>query len=192
MDKSPPAPADSALDLLHDCAVLSRAREELSLRSQDKKSFDVVYQARISAMIGVLNLFLDPELPYTWREASMVVAKAQGNGSTRARSIRTWVLDFIREGRLPLHSYGYTRQTVLEDNDILQEIQDKLSKKLRAGFIKAQDVCDIVASEKLQNIFLRLGIRKPSISLATAKRWLGKLKWHYNKMKNGMYIDGHE
>ena len=82
MDESPPAPADSALDLLHDRAVLSRAREELSLRSQDKKSFDVVYRACISIMIGVLNLFLDPELPYTWREALMVIAKAQGNGST--------------------------------------------------------------------------------------------------------------
>jgi len=39
---------------------------------------------------------------------------------------------------------------------------------------------------------LQLGIRKPSILLATAKRWLGKLNWHYNKMKNGIYIDGHE
>jgi len=74
----------------------------------------------------------------------------------------------------------------------LQEIQDELLKKLKVGFIKAQDVCDIVTSEKLQNSFLWLGIQKPSILLATAKRWLGKLKWHYNKIKNRMYIDGHE
>ena len=74
----------------------------------------------------------------------------------------------------------------------MQEIQDELSKKSKVGFIKAQDVCDIIASEKLQNSFLWLGIQKPSVSLATAKRWLGKLKWCYNKMKNRMYIDGHE
>jgi hypothetical protein len=24
------------------------------------------------------------------------------------------------------------------------------------------------------------------------QRWLGKLNWHYSKMKNGMFIDGHE
>jgi hypothetical protein len=82
VDESPPAPVDSALDLLRDRAALSRARKKL--QSQDK-SLDVVFRARISAMIGVLNLFLDPGLSYTWREASMVVAKAQGNGSARAQ-----------------------------------------------------------------------------------------------------------
>ena len=93
-DESPAAPADKALDLLRDCAALSRARETLMLRSQDKL-LDVVFRAHISAMVGVLNIFLDPDLPYTWRKASMVVAKAQGHGSTRARSIRAWILDFV-------------------------------------------------------------------------------------------------
>lgn len=122
----------------------------------------------------------------------MVVATAQGHGVARARSIRTWVLDFVREGRLPFHSYGYTRQTVLEDEDLLKEIQEELSEKSKAGFIKAQDVCDIVAGEKIQNLFSRMGIHKPGISQSTAQRWLAKLKWRYSKAKNGMYIDGHE
>ncbi len=162
------------------------------LSQNQDKGLDVVFWARITAMIGVLNLFLDPDLPYTWREVLMVVAKAQGHGLTRARSIWTWVLDFVREGKLPLHSYGYTQQTVLEDEEILKEIQEELSKKSRAGFIKAQDICDIVASEKFQDLFLQLGIHKPSISLTMAQRWLVKLKWCYTKAKNGMYIDGHE
>jgi hypothetical protein len=135
-DKSPPSPVDSALDLLRDRAALLKARESLLLQSQDKSSLDVVFRARMTAMIAVLNLFLDLELSYTWREASMVVAKAQGHGSTRARSVRTWVLDFVRDGRLPFHSYGYTRQTVLEDEEVLQEIQEELSAKSKAGFIK--------------------------------------------------------
>jgi len=122
----------------------------------------------------------------------MIVAKAQGHGSTRARSFRTWVLDFVREGTLPLHSYGYTRQTALEDEEVLQAIQEALSEKSKVGFIKAQDVCDIVASENLQNLFSRLGVHKPSISLTTAQRWLAKMKWHYAETKKGMYIDGHE
>ena len=143
-------------------------------------------------MIGVLNLFLDPGLSYTWRESSMIVAKAQGHGSTRARSVRMWILDFVREGKLPLHSYGYTRSTVLEDDDVLQEIQRQLSERAKSGFIKAEDICDTVASESLQILIARLGVHKPSISRKTAQRWLARLKWHYSKKKNGMYIDGHK
>jgi hypothetical protein len=143
-------------------------------------------------MIGVLNLFLDPGLSYTWRVSSLIVAKAQGHGTTRARSVRAWVLDFVQEGKLPFHSYGYTRQTALEDDDVLQMIQDELNEKAKGGFIKAEDVCEIVASEKIQGLFLRQGIHKPSISKTAAQRWLAKLKWRYSKKKNGMYIDGHE
>jgi hypothetical protein len=32
-------------------------------------------------MAGAINLYLDPELSYTWREASLLVAKSQGRGS---------------------------------------------------------------------------------------------------------------
>ena len=37
-----------------------------------------------------------------------------------------------------------------------------------------------------------MGIHKPGISQSMAQRWLAKLKWRYSKVKNGMYIDGHE
>jgi hypothetical protein len=84
-DESPPAPVDSALDLLRNHAALLRAQK--SLQRQDR-SLDVVFQARILAMIGVLNLFLDLGLSYTWREASMIVAKAQGHGANCMCSVR--------------------------------------------------------------------------------------------------------
>jgi hypothetical protein len=93
-DQSPPGPVDNVLELLHNYAALSQTQKKLSLQSQDK-SLDVVFQAHILAMVRVLNLFLDPELLYTWREASMIVAKAQGHGSTCTHSIRAWVLGFI-------------------------------------------------------------------------------------------------
>jgi hypothetical protein len=143
-------------------------------------------------MIGILNLFLDPGTSYTWREASTIVAKAQGHGPNRARSVRAWILDFVQEGTLPLHSYGYARPTVLEDDKVLQEIQGELNERAKGGFIKAKDVCEIVASAKIQILFAWLGIHKPTISRATAQRWLAKLDWRYSKKKNGMYIDGHE
>jgi len=62
VDESPTAPVDSALELLRDCAALSKAQERLQ---RQEKSLDVIFQARIDAMIGALNLFLDPKLLYT-------------------------------------------------------------------------------------------------------------------------------
>jgi hypothetical protein len=77
---------------------------------------------------------------------------------------------------------------VLEDNDVLQEIQEELAEKAKGGIIKAEDVCEIVVSKKIQTLFARLGVHKPGISKTTAQRWLAKLKWRYSKKKNGMYI----
>jgi len=127
-------------------------------------------------MVVVLNIFLDLGLSYTWREALMIVTKAQGHRSTCAHSVQTWILDFVWEGRLPFHSFCYTRQTVLEDDNISQEIQSELSERAKSGFIWAEVVCELVASKKFQTMFARLRIHKPTISKATAHRWLAKLR----------------
>jgi hypothetical protein len=74
----------------------------------------------------------------------------------------------------------------------LQEIQEALMEKAKNSFVKAEDLCEIVTSERLQALFARLGIHKPTISQLTAQWWLAKMKWQYRKMKNRMYIDGHE
>ena len=62
--KSPISLADNALALLRDNVVLSRAWEKLLSQGRDKL-LDVIFQAHISAMVGVLNLYLDPKFPYT-------------------------------------------------------------------------------------------------------------------------------
>ena len=67
-----------------------------------------------------------------------------------------------------------------------------MTEKAGKGFLKAQDVVDIVESPELQEVLALKGISKPSISLKTALRWLEKLGWSYGKLKNGMYLDGHE
>ncbi len=143
-------------------------------------------------MLGVINLFLDPDLPYTWRKASIVIAKAQSAGPNQACNIRRWIFEFVKEGKLPLHSYSYKKPTALEDKGVAQEIQKRLSEKAKTGFIKTEDLCEIVASDSIQGMFLQLGIKKPSISLSTAQHWLEKLNWKYRNKSNGMYIDGHK
>lgn len=118
-DKTRQTPVDAALDLLLDRAVLLRAQEMMSKKGQDK-SIDIIFRASICAMVSVLNLFLDLDLLYTWRKASMIVAKAQVHSSSQVRSIRKWVLDFVQEGTLLIHLYFYAWETALENEGILQ------------------------------------------------------------------------
>lgn len=120
----------------------------------------------------------------------MVVAKAAGHGPAWAHTIQKWVLDFVRDGTLPIHCYS--QKAILDNEDILQGIQEQLIEKAKASFIKAEDICEIVASERIQLMFTQLGIHQPSISLSMAHRWLSRLKWRYGKRSNGMYFDGHK
>lgn len=184
---------ETALGYLQDRPCLQAARDRLAvLVEESDKKCDLILRGRIQAMVGLLNLFLDEGLGYTWRQASLVVAKMQSLNITRARSIRRWVLHFLRTQQLPHHKYKRTRSTVLEDEDISQEIQLVLAEQMKTGTIKATDLVDIIASPKMQEQFTHAGIIKPSISERTAHRWLGRLGWRYGKQKNGMYIDGHE
>lgn len=140
-------------------------------------------------MAGAINLYLDPELLYTWREASLLVAKSQGYGSYRARSIRRWIHKYLASGKLPLDFTGHYCSSTLEDEDIAQSIQLHLVEIAKNGYIRAQDVVDFVATEKIQGM---LSSKNRGICLWTAQRWLHKLDWRYGRKKRGMYIDGHE
>ena len=72
------------------------------------------------------------------------------------------------------------------------EIKSQLMLKNGEGFLKAEDVAEVIASPEVQAIFARKGIIKASIFVKTALRWLEKLGWRYGKLRNGMYLDGHE
>ncbi len=143
-------------------------------------------------MIGVLNVYTDENMGYSWKRASEVVAKMQGSGTNRARRICEWAMGFLRWGDLPLHQLKRKRGTIIDDEDVTEEIKTRMTEKTRGGFLKAQDVVDIVASPEMQAKFTLKGISKPSISIKTGLCWLEKLGWTYRKLKNGMYLDGHE
>lgn len=40
-------------------------------------------------MVGAINLYLDSEVSFTWRQASLLVSKMQGHGPAHARNIRS-------------------------------------------------------------------------------------------------------
>jgi hypothetical protein len=182
---------DHALNLLHNHDMLVSIRNRLNGKIKEIKT-DQVLCGRIMAMVGLLNIFLNDQLRYTWRQSSMIVAASGGHGTTRARSIREWALKYIRSGQLPYHGYSRKRWTVLQDEDVAQEIQLELTKAERGGLITATDLVDLVVSPKMQQHFQQIGISKPSISEQTAQRWLVQLGWQYRRHSGGMYIDGHE
>jgi hypothetical protein len=63
-DKSLATPVEQTLDLLQDHIVLLEAQKMLSEKSQDK-SLNIILRAQIYAMLGVINLFLDTDIPHT-------------------------------------------------------------------------------------------------------------------------------
>jgi hypothetical protein len=144
--------------------------------SKDKK-IDVLFRARIVSMASTLSLFLDLELEYTWREASLISLKAQGQGVNHTQCIREWILRYLWHGELPFHRLGQARWTVLEDEDVAREIKLKLTEQTKGHFMKASDVVDVVASPELQVVLRQKGINKPSISERTVWRWLAELGW---------------
>jgi len=143
-------------------------------------------------MVGTLNLYLDPQLSYTWREASLIASKSQGHGVNHARNLRTWIHQYLGSKRLPIHRYGKLRTSVLQDEDFSQSIQLHLQKIAKDGYIRAQDIVDFMETPEMQTKLDEIGSRKKKISLRTAQRWLHTMGWRYKRKRNGMYIDGHE
>ena len=144
-------------------------------------------------MVGTLNLYLDPELQYTWWEASLVAAKSMGtgikNGSKQARNIHTWIHNYLAQDRLPTHHHGQHSKSILDHEDFAQDIQLHLMVIAKNSYIHAQDVVDYVTTLKIQE---KLGSKSHTILVQTAQRWLKQLNWQYGKKPNGMYVDGHE
>jgi hypothetical protein len=157
-----------------------------------KDNLDVIIQARVTAMIGLLNFYTDEDLGYSWIKASKMVAKMRRHGTHHARRICEWTMGFLKWRDLPFHHLNQKQGTIIDDEDIAEEMKTQIKEKASRGFLKAQNVVEIVTSPSMQEIFTLKGISKPSISVKTVLHWLENLGWAYGKLKNGMYLDGHE
>src|SRR5882724_11867817 len=80
------------LDSQHICDFpsLRQARARLTICGRDKQ-LNVVFRAQITTMVGTLNLYLDSELLFGWREASLIAAKAAGHGVKNAHNVQRWI-----------------------------------------------------------------------------------------------------
>ncbi len=187
---TPKSPTDNALELWKDSKKLGEACATLTTKSKDP-CIDIVLRTRLTGMVGVLNLYLDPQVQYSWTDASLVVARVQGSGETKVRMLRKWILTFVRVGQLPFQKSG-KKWSILKDEDVKGALQLELMEHTKGRCIMAKDIVDIVSTPRLQGLFSRAGITKPSISERTAHHWLTRLEWQYGLPQKGMYVDGHE
>ena len=91
-DKTHETGPDQALGKLdwYDFPSLLQARARFTIESKNKE-IDVFFRAHITGMVGTLNLYINPELSYTWWEASLIMAKAVGHGIRHAHNLHACV-----------------------------------------------------------------------------------------------------
>jgi hypothetical protein len=102
------------------------------------------------------------------------------------------VARFTHTKELPGHRHGQTWQSVLNNENITDEIKTTLGEKAKNGFLTVVDVVEVVSSPRIQAQLAQAGIFRPLIARSMACCWLRKLGWRHGKHQNGMYIDGHE
>ncbi|KAF7768417.1 hypothetical protein Agabi119p4_7660 [Agaricus bisporus var. burnettii] len=133
-----------------------------------------------------------------WMRASRDVALINGHsrrgsqlpGKSRAEKLRRWVREFIQDqGELPIVDWNTVGRSLIDDEDIAQEIHMHLQcLKAQGEDINAEAVVRFTDTPEM---LTRLQ-RKKAISLSTAKTWMHKMGYRWNYDPKGQYVDGHE
>ena len=100
-----------------------------------KNDLDLFFQAWITNMIALINLFLDPQLDFGWIESSELAAKAAGRGINHAQHLHCWVVNYMQHRNLPLNNYGQLNTSILGDEDLAQQIHLHLLGIAKDGYI---------------------------------------------------------
>ena len=122
----------------------------------------------------------------SWMAASEQTGRAFGKGSHLSRNLRTWSRAFITNRDLPITLAGQSRQSLLKDKTLAQEIRVHLQGI--GKYAKAMDVVDLLDTPEMKE---RLD-RTTTIHHATAKRWMHEMGYRWCNTPKGQYVDGHE
>ena len=77
---------NSTVKLLGDCFRLQEVSVQLTKEAKNQ-NLDVILWGHIAVMVGLLNIYTDVNLKYSWRRLSEIVAKTQGSGKNHMRRI---------------------------------------------------------------------------------------------------------
>ncbi|KAF7375719.1 hypothetical protein MSAN_00461400 [Mycena sanguinolenta] len=99
-------------------------------------------------MISFLRLYASDGYA-EWAKCADIIAKSAGKGSWLSRRIREWTVDFIRdENNLPTAEYGKMNGTILEDEDLAQELH--LHLQGIGKYVAAQDIVNYMATDEMK------------------------------------------
>jgi hypothetical protein len=182
----PPPTASQATALLNKITQMLHPPRDKGYGYKHVRITDQVLAGRLKLMQTML--FLYQRSDHTrWTESSELAAATVGKGPWLARRVREWTHAMIKdENRMPIHRYGLFNSSVLDDEDIEQEIFDFLGTK--GEFFAAHDIVTFLSTPAMMN---RLGLRNP-INEKTAERWLKRHDYRWQKTPTGQYADGHE
>ncbi|THU93162.1 hypothetical protein K435DRAFT_598479, partial [Dendrothele bispora CBS 962.96] len=110
-----------------------------------------------------------------------------GKGPWMSKMLRVWVMDFVEsEKNLPTAKYGKSNASMLEDEDLAQELH--LHLQGIGKYVASRHVVQFVNSPEVR---ARLRLKK-GITDCTARRWMNRMRFRWKKEPKGMYSDGHE
>ncbi|KAG2108473.1 uncharacterized protein F5147DRAFT_773673 [Suillus discolor] len=151
---------------------------------------DSVFRRRLEGMRQFLWVYVDPQSSAygKWTMASLHTAKALEWRPAHSQVLHERVHAFIADREdLPINIYGTWNKSLLDKNeDLAQEIHMHL--QMTGKYVKAMDLVDFLDTPEMRKWS---GITK-RISLATAQRWMKKLKYCWTKDPKGQFVDGHE
>ncbi|KAJ7447331.1 hypothetical protein B0H11DRAFT_2335656 [Mycena galericulata] len=153
-----------------------------------KKIKEILRPSRGPNTKGYKHADLNMVLRYSeWAKHADIIAKSAGSSSWMSRRIREWTITFMKDDtNLPTAEYGKFNGSVLEDEDLAQEIHLHLQSV--GKFVAAQDIVNYMASDEMKTRFNL----KHGISLRTAQRWMRRMEYRWKSEPKGMYSDGHE
>jgi hypothetical protein len=182
-----PPSSDEVNLVLDRITLIIRPHRGTSQRGhKNVKVTDHVLHARLRLLQAFLFLYW--RSGYTrWIESSELAVAMENKGPWMARRLREWAREMVEDKeKLPVHRYGQFKSSVLDDEDIEQEIFSHLADL--GDFFSAADIVKFLSKPEMME---RLGLKKP-IHEVTAERWLKRHEYRWQKTPTGQYVDGHK
>ena len=181
----PPPDPETVAKCIADLEELLRPKRA-SGRGYRDPGYDYTLRSRLELMLMFLRLY-SGKGHQDWSGTALHIAKIAGKGTWLARRIHQWTQDYARDRKnLPTHLYGKWNSSILEDEDLAQELH--LHLQGIGPYIAARDIVQYLAADEMK---ARLNLKK-TISEQTARRWMHRMRYRWRREPKGQYKDGHE
>lgn len=179
---------EETIAALGDLTSILRPKWQNAKGYKDPK-IDVWMRGRLGEMQTFMNHYTGAQSKTRgkWTASALETVVGVGKKPGHSRALRSWTKAYIRDREdIPRNPYGTWSTSRLDEDDLTLELQIHL--RTVGKYVAASDLVQYLDRPEVKQ---RLKMPK-TISLATAKRWMGKLGYVWVKNHRGQYVDGHE